>query len=430
MRPLIPWRSRAAIWSLLPGLAGIVGYSVQFGSETTVVGYWPAAGAAAAIFLIFSCAAAAVAGAWEGRRYRALHLAVRTSGRPASVVLVQLLWPPLAAGVVLQLVAVAISGARSWGSPGGPAPFVLSAYVAIVFFHAAVGFVSGRWLPPVAGPPVALLVSYSWLGFTWAVDYFPLRYLAGLTISDCCSVETVLDNRAPAIALGFSVAGGAALLLVAVADRAAGSRLRRHGVASGFTLLAVTTTVSLLAGSGLDASPVLERPVSQASCSGSRPTICLFPEQIQRSDPEPVLRRAVDNLEAAGIGLPATIRTSNAPSTRSTLHVVIQVEMSDADIVHSLTTALLPGDIAPYCGSEQDYDERLEDAALVDAWLIGVASSGIVEARDVDPAVELTTPGALRRLRSATDSAQLRWVTATLDRLPDCAASPVAVPSA
>lgn len=66
MRPIIPWRSRAAVWLLIPGLLGVVAYSVQFADETTVAGYWPAAMAGSAIYLVFSCGVAATAGAWEG----------------------------------------------------------------------------------------------------------------------------------------------------------------------------------------------------------------------------------------------------------------------------------------------------------------------------------------------------------------------------
>jgi hypothetical protein len=430
MRPLVPWRSRAAVWATLPGLAGVVGYTAQFGSETTVVGYWPAATAAAAIYLIFSCAVAAVAGAWEGRRYRSLLIGVRTSGRPVAAVLVQLLWLPMAAGVLLQLFGVAIASAHSWGSPGGPSPVVLLAYVGIVFFHTCLGFVCGRWLPLVASLPVALLVSYCWLGFTWAVDSFPLRYLAGLTMSDCCSVETALDVRAPAIALFFSVPGGAALLVVAVSDRATGNVVRRHGLLVGSALMATTTVLSLLAGSGLGASPIVERPRSEAACSGTRPTICLFPEQVLRSDPERVIRSAARNVEAAGVSLPETIRTSNEPSTSTTLNIVVQVDMSEADLVHSITTALLPDTIASYWGSERDYDQRLEDAAVVDRWLIDVASVGIVDPRDVEPAVELQNPSTLAALERAPREEQVRWITQTSNRLTDCSTRSIPVPSA
>jgi hypothetical protein len=51
MRPIIPWRSRAAVWLLIPGLLGIVAYSAQFADETTVAGCWPAAMAGSAIYL-------------------------------------------------------------------------------------------------------------------------------------------------------------------------------------------------------------------------------------------------------------------------------------------------------------------------------------------------------------------------------------------
>ncbi|WNY34082.1 hypothetical protein Q9Q99_00210 [Curtobacterium flaccumfaciens] len=75
----------------------------------------------------------------------------------------------------------------TWGAPGGPSPLVGLAFAGILFFHSCIGFALGRWLPPVVSIPLSLLVSYSWIGFTWSVDYFPLRYLAGLVMADCCS---------------------------------------------------------------------------------------------------------------------------------------------------------------------------------------------------------------------------------------------------
>lgn len=430
MRPLVPWRNRAALWVTLPGLAGVVGYTVQFGSQTTVVGYWPAATASAAIYLIFSCAVAAVSGAWEGRRYQTLLVSMRTSGRPTAAVLAQLLLPPVTAGVIVQLVGVGIASAHSWGSPGGPSPVVLLATVSIVFFHTCLGFALGRWLPSVAGVPVALLVSYCWLGFTWAVDYFPLRYLAGLIMSDCCSVETAMDGRAPAIAMLFSLLGGVALLVVGVSDRSTSARGRRFGLPVGAGLLSSTTALCLVAGTGLGASPITERARSEATCSGTRPTICLFPEQVRRSDPERVIRHAARNLEAAGLSLPATIRSSNRPSTSTTLNMVVQVDMTDADLVHSITTALLPDTIASSCGSGRDDDQRLEDAALVDRWLIDVASAGLVDPEAVEPAVEMQDPSTLAALERAPLEEQVRWVEQTSDRLTDCSAGPVPVPAA
>ncbi|MCA5923922.1 DUF7224 domain-containing protein [Curtobacterium oceanosedimentum] len=430
MRPLIPWRSRASVWLLVPGLFGIAAYSVQFASETAVSGYWPAAFAGSAIFLAFSCAAAATAGAWEGRRYRAATAAIESSSRSSAAIVIDHLWTPLTAGVLLQLVAIVLMSRNTWGAPGGPSALVGLTFVSILFFHTCVGFTLGRWLPPVASLPLSLLASYSWLGFTWSVDYFPLRYLAGLVISDCCSVETSLDDRAPIIATAFSVLAGCSLLMLAVARSASGGRLRRLGVQIGTGSFAVVTAVSLIASAGLGPTPVVDRPQSQAICSGDRPTICLFPEQREQSRSDAVIRKAVGNLTRSGIAAQPTVRASNAPSTPATLNLIVQVRMTKADLVHSLTTSVLGDAEVASCGTEQDDAERFNDAAVANRWLIDAASNGIVAADEVASALQMDDPSVFSELRRAPLPAQAAWVTATIERLTDCSVGHIPVPSA
>ncbi|MBO9040622.1 DUF7224 domain-containing protein [Curtobacterium flaccumfaciens] len=429
MRPIIPWRSRAAVWLLIPGLLGIVAYSAQFADETTVAGYWPAAMAGSAIYLVFSCGVAATAGAWEGRRFRAAAPVIESSSRSSAAVVADHLWTPLAAGLLLQVVAIALMSRDTWGAPGGPSPLVGLAFVGILFFHSCIGFALGRWLPPVASIPLSLLVSYSWLGFTWSVDYFPVRYLAGLVIADCCSVETSLDVRAPIIATAFSLLAGCSLLVIAVARRSSGDRAHRFGVQIGASSFAVVTLVALAAGSGLGAAPILGRPQAQATCSGAAPTICLFPEQRDTGNSESVIRKAVENLSRAGITVPPTIRASNAPATADVLNMIVQVRMTDSDLLHSITTSMLGDAEVAYCGTEEDDTERRNDAAVANRWLIDVAAESIVNADHVEPALELDNPDVLRALRRAPAPAQAAWVTATVDRLTDCSIGHIAVPS-
>jgi hypothetical protein len=429
MRPIIPWRSRAAVWLLIPGLLGIVAYSAQFADETTVAGYWPAAMAGSAIYLVFSCGVAATAGAWEGRRFRAAAPVIESSSRSSAAVVTEHLWTPLAAGLLLQLVAVVLMSRDTWGAPGGPSPLVGLAFAGILLFHSSIGFVLGRWLPPVASIPLSLLVSYSWLGFTWSVDSFPLRYLAGLVMADCCSVETALDIRAPIIATAFSVLAGCSLLVIAVAGRASGDRMHRFGLPIGASSFAVITVTALAAGSGLEAAPIADRPQAQAICSGGAPTICLFPEQRAPGDSGSIIRKASENLSRAGVTVQPVIRASNAPSTPDVLKLVVQVRMTDANLLHSITTSMLGDAEVASCGAEQDDTERLNDAAVANRWLIDVAAEGIVNAEQVEPALEMDDPGVLRALRRAPIPAQAAWVSATIDRLTDCSVGHIAVPA-
>ncbi|MBF4609249.1 hypothetical protein [Curtobacterium sp. VKM Ac-1393] len=430
MRPIIPWRSRAAVWLLLPGLLGVVAYSVQFSSETSVAGYWPAAITGSAIYLVFSCGVAATAGAWEGRRYRSNASAIQSSSRSSAAVLADHLWTPLAAGILLQAVAVVLMSSDTWGAPGAPSPLVGLAFASILFFHTCIGFAIGRWLPPVASLPLGLLASYSWLGFSWAVDYFPLRYLAGLVMADCCSVETSLDPRAPIIATAFSALAGVGLLLIAAARRTSTDRLHRFGVPIGVASFAVVTVIALVSGSGLGAAPITERPQSQSVCNGHRPTICLFPEQRTDGNSGAVIRKAAENLSRSGITIQPTIRASNAPSSPDDLKMIVQVRMTDADLVHSLTTSVLGDAEVAYCESEPEDTARLNDAAVANRWLIDVAARGIVDADRVEPALEMDDHSLLRELRNAPASAQAAWVTATIHRLTDCSIGHIAVPAA
>lgn len=420
MPGLLPWRLRASAWLGAVGVLSVLAYGVQFAAETSVSGYWPAAVAGSAVFLIFSCGVAATAAAWEGRRARSSRALLSRSVRSDFLVVGDVLWPPFVSGCAVQAAALLVMSRDTWDAPGAPPPGALAALASIILFHTLLGFTLGRWLPPLAGVPAALLSSYCWLGFAWSIDYFPLRYLAGLSMSDCCTIETVLDPRAPLTAIVFGVPAAIALFCIAVADRSSPARAKRRGVELGAAAMVLVAAVALTAASPLGATPLRARPAADLTCRGSAPTVCLFPEQTARDDPEAVIRHVAANLVAAGMPVPPTIRSGTGASTSSTLQIVVQVGMTDADLVHSVTTSFLPPEIAAYCGSPSDYDRRLNAAAVVDRWLITIGSSGIVPADDVAPATELTDDELLLRLDRAGSAAQRDWVVETLRDLTDC----------
>ncbi len=55
MRPVIPWRSRVALWLLLPAIACVYAFCGLYFDLSSVRGYWPAVVAGSAIFLFFPC---------------------------------------------------------------------------------------------------------------------------------------------------------------------------------------------------------------------------------------------------------------------------------------------------------------------------------------------------------------------------------------
>ncbi|KTR02393.1 DUF7224 domain-containing protein [Curtobacterium luteum] len=420
MPGILPWRLRASAWLGAVGVLSVLAYGVRFAAETSVSGYWPAAVAGSAVFLIFSCGVSATAAAWEGRRARSSRALLSRSVRSDLWVVGDVLWPPFVSGCVVQAAALLVMSRDTWGAPGAPPPAVLVALVSIVLFHTILGYTLGRWLPPLAGVPAALLSSYCWLGFTWSVDYFPLRYLAGLSMSDCCTIETVLDPQAPLTAIVFSLLAAIALFFVAVAHRSSPLRTKRRGAVLGATAMVLVVASALTSASPLGATALRARSASELRCEGAAPTVCLFPEQTARGAPETIIRRVAANLGAAGVRVPRTIRAGTGASTSATLQIVVQVGMTDADLVHSVTTSFLPPEIAAYCGSPSDYDRRLNAAAVADRWLIAVGSSGIVPSDDVAPATELTDDELLHRLDQAGPAAQRDWVIETLTNLTDC----------
>lgn len=426
MRPVLPIRSRVALWLAAPAIAFVVFYTSLYIDPASVRGYWEAAAGSSAIFLLFTCSMAATAAAVEGSRERRGGLERMPVVRSSWQLVAVRIGPVLVVAWAVQLIAFVMLSRWSWGAPGMPPLILGPTLAAIIFFHAALGYLLGRHLPMVASVPVALVLSYGWLGFTWSVNYFPIRYLSGLVIANCCSVETQLDLRSAVVALVFNLLVGTLLLVASqVRPRSFGGRGTRLYVTLG-AAIAVVTIASLTLAGGLGSTPVRERPAAQARCVGTGPSVCLFPEQREPSDPTATIQRIAANLEAVGISVPKEVRTSNRESTMTTLNVVVNVGMSNADLVHSYTTSLLPPTIVAYCGSESDYNARTRTAAVVDAWLIQHASAGVTNPQDVTPAVPDGAAGlaALQRLDAAQQSA---WIRRARHSLADCSTEPVQV---
>lgn len=431
MRPVVPWRSRLAVWLLLPCLASVYAFQGLYLDMSAVRGYWPAVIAGSAIFLFFPCALAALSGAHEGARARRGRLDTLPHSRGGLAIVAVALWPSFACGLVVQLAAVLLLSRGTWGSvPSHPETLVLiaAALVAIIFFHAALGYLFGRVLPPAASLPVALLLSFSWLGFTWSVSWFPLRYLSGLILADCCSVDMQVDPRAPLAAIIFSIGVGALMIAASVFPRRVGPA-HVAGRWSAWAVAATTvTTAGVFIASGLGYSAAVARPARDADCSGTHPAVCLFPEVGGSGHPEETIRHAVQNLEAAGLPVPATVRMGEDPRTAETLSMVVTVGMTDPQIIHSLAVSFLPLSGAVYCGTGADLQARESTYSTVGAWIVHAAANGIVDETQVMPvsAGEPGDPTALGRLAPAR---QAEWVRAAMPSLVDCSVPPPTVPA-
>jgi hypothetical protein len=431
MRPVIPWRSRVALWLLLPALACVYEFCGLYFDLSSVRGYWPAVVAGSAIFLFFPCAVASVSAAHEGARARRGGLSTSPHARREMQIVATALWPSLAAAVVVQLGAMLILSRGTWGTTAtDPLTIVLlvGAFVAILFLHTAMGYLVGRLLPLAASIPVALLLSYSWLGFTWSVSWFPLRYLSGLVLSDCCSVDTALDARAPLAAIVFSLGMGMLLIAAAVIRTAVSTGLLVIQWTSVAAAASAVTITGILIVGNLGFSPAVARPAVEAACSGTAPAVCLYPEVRGTGEPEGTIRQAVHNLDAAGLPVPETVRMGAEPRTDDTLSMVVTVGMTDAQVIHSLAVSFLPLSGAPACSTTADLQQRETTYSTVGAWIVHVAAQGIVDPSSVRP-VSAGQPAESDALARLDPRRQLAWVKAALPSLEDCSVAPVPVPA-
>lgn len=430
MRPIIPWRSRSAFLLFFPAAAFVVLYGVSYVDLTTISGYWTAVGAGSAIFLFISCALASVSGAIEGARARRGKLRRIGVSRPYTHVLFVQLWPSVLVAGIVQGLAFLMLAQDTWGAPGGVPILVPVAFAAIIFFHTAIGYALGRLLPLPAGIPVALLLSYSWLGFTWSVNYFPLRYLAGLALSGCCRVDAQLDHHATLAALVFNLGAGIAVLLLTAMTL---PRLTRPitllAPMAGVGLLAVSAVVGLTVAQSLGPYPSQPRDQAQLQCDDGQPSICLYPELDYRNDPAVTIRQAAANLENIGVPVPPRIIASGQASTPDALSVALRPMMSPSAIIYSFSTAFLQPRLVNNCPGtgNADLKARTLAAATIIDWLIIRSSAGIVDQPPSTRYPEGAAPA--QQLLTLSDAAQLDWYTHNLAALTDCSLTPTSPPS-
>lgn len=424
MRSLIPWRSRFILWLFAPGLILIALFARQFFDRAPYAGYWPGVTAASAIFLLIPCAVVAVCGALEGSRTRRGRLSEIPTARPRVAIVVQQMWPVLLGGVVLQIVAVGLVARGTWGAPGTPDFRVILTFVAILFFHAALGYLLGVATPLAVSVPVSLLLSYIWLGFTWASTYFPLRYLAGLAISSCCRSDYVMDPRALVSASLFSVVAGVALFVCAIAALRGRSLRSVVAVGTAIGLTVVATVGGIAIARPLGGSPMLERTADDLQCSGHAPQICLFPELLRYTDPRPALTAAWSSLNSEGVHLPARIVSSERATTVAQISMGLRPVETREQVVQSFVTAILQPEL--YRSGCKSGDElRRKNSSVILIWL----SSHVGQGEVPGPSWYADGTASATKLAELPSHAQVEWVNANIPALTNCALSPSEVPS-
>jgi hypothetical protein len=424
------WREPAYILGFVAIVAMLL-YARSFINPSNFAGYWTSTFANASIFLIFSCPVGSASAAIAAARARRAGIWSLPLVRPRAVITLRLLVPSFIAAVVAQLFGLYVLASASWGSPGRIPLEIVLAWVSILTLHISLGYLLGRFLPVAVSIPLSIFFSYCWLGFTWAVSYFPIRYLAGLIITACCGIETDLDGRAVAAVVVFSLLMSVALVLFATVP-SAGSHWSTapFTTAAGIAFGVVAVCVGLNVAQGLAAQPVVPRSRSELICAGRSPTICLYPEQLHDSDPRPVLAKAYDNLRDEGVAVPSVITASNTDEDRAALRVVITPRPTTAQLVYTLSAAVIPDDVAPYCGDGSDYPARLGVAAVAIWWLQKTAGRGLLAESEIAPSAFSDDSAQLvHRFRRLSAESQRSWYLSAAPTLFTCAAKPMGIPA-
>lgn len=419
MKSPVPLRRRAIIWMLIPAIPLMV-VVAQLSPAALALDWWTWIVAHSVLLVIVPAAVASTGAALDAARLRTRReenaLAVRAPVR----VLLDVLWPNYAGGIVAQGVAVAIVALHASGG-GGAAPWgLIGALLAMLLFHTALGLMCGSLLRPVFAIPAALAASYVWLGFTGALDWFEIRHLAGLVLETCCFYDQQPAGGSIASVTVFSVLGGIAFVVLA-------SAALRMPVISPVTaavaapaLMVVALASGLLAAQGLGPSAAVDRDARDLVCIEGAVTVCLYPEQ---SDPAVVasVQTMIRRVEDAGVPLASTVVASRDHESPATLPFGYVPGMTEEEVASALAGGIPDGT----CASDDGDRALARSAALFTAygWLEETmlgrpGSSGYAD----DPESHLAA------LAERSPTAQADWINAAITSLRDCRAIPPEAP--
>ncbi|KPM51118.1 hypothetical protein ACG83_37510 [Frankia sp. R43] len=264
-------------------------------------GYWVTGSAKASYALPFVAPVCAAAAAWEAGRLRrsgALRLA---PARSVFHVLLRLVSPIAAAGLLGLLLSYLAVGFELDAVTGHPSPVIAAAAVAVVTGMTAAGLIFGWFLPGViAAPAVAVL---GWILITYPVTVSPpwLRHLNGMP-EDCCMLAA--QPSAGVFFAPAALAAGAVLVLILLVRE---TRHPRWMLLPGLAVSAVAVTAACLTARSMGDSPQSERDPGDLRCAGSSPLVCVWPEHANLLSEAATQAQVVrSRLQAIGLDVPGT----------------------------------------------------------------------------------------------------------------------------
>ncbi|MEV8515364.1 hypothetical protein [Dactylosporangium sp. NPDC051484] len=269
MRTFSAWRGRADTYLVVP-LVVLVLLLAGPAKEFITYGYWPAAVAKADMLLYVVAPLCAIAGAWEGGRFRRGGIRCWAVVRPMWRIVLNSLGPTLVMAAVGVALAVGVMAPAAASAPGLPDVRLIGVYLLVVTAHILVGYGLGVWLAPALALPISLGLSYVWLAYPAAIEPFWVRHLNGFSFESCCNIADVPATRA-LIGSTLVALGVVAAVLLALS----GGRRLLAGAAATF-VLAFGAAVTVVWPLGPEAN---QPRAGSPRCAGDRPALCLWPEQ-------------------------------------------------------------------------------------------------------------------------------------------------------
>lgn len=391
----LPWHRRAAVRLLPIPLALIFLYRFNGFSAPADPDYWTGATASATIFLTFTAPYAALAAAIDARRVR--------QALPRSAVRDEyaLAWDtcrwPWSAAFLLQLggAASVLVGAR--GTVDILTALILLAWLAILSFHAALGYAFGRLLPTSVAVPVALIASFIPLTFSWASSFVPARYLAGLALSKCCDAAFEPPQEALWAPFVFSI-----LMTTGIIVTLSALRARRGGIlAVGVGAVCVAFLSGTLIARDLGPFPLSARNAHALVCDGENPKICLYPEQMLRPEAAATLRVASEHLMAADLPVPRML-TAEIDRTQwpDRLSIFVAGDVDETTRQRMFVNQYVDENHSEACSSQPSYERhgRLTNIALgVISHLVDTPYAELEKKEEEDVKATLALPPRERR---------------------------------
>lgn len=357
------FRSPAIIAAPIGALLAIV----YLQDATDPYGYSAAAIAQGGIALTVIAPFCALFGVLEGARYKAAANLISTSNRRLATIIVRLVLPVTAAGILLLAFSQFVVASTVVIPQTVTEGLVVVSQVIVVVAFTLFGFALGSNLPKAFAIPASVVVPWMWLVYPSATEPLWMRHLNG-NLSGCCDISV-------APATDVAIAGALVAIAIAIVSLMAVPRIRgkaRSGLAALAGLLLVAIAVNM--AQGLGHSPGTARDTGQLVCIER---VCVWPEN--RKQLSSVIRQqAKIRRELDGFGMsPPELVTEDSSAGRRAWIFGTTPDAGKGDIGVALVAGLLPA--TPKCAETRPYDTN-DTRPLIERWIFesaGVDANGL-----------------------------------------------------